>query len=258
MLVTGATSGVGEALVPALAERGASVLVHGRDAARVAELASTLPGATGFVADLASLAEVARFAEEVCAAGPLEVLVNNAGVGFGSDRKRREVSADGYELRFAVNYLAPFLLTELLGAQGLPSRAVVNLSSAGQAPIDRADLMSERNYDGTLAYRRSKLALIADTFQRAAQGGPRTFLTLHPGTFLATKMVREANITPQGTVASGVQAVLHVLDAALSGQTGRYFERESPAEPDVTASDSAAQDWLREQALRLTAPFRTG
>jgi len=256
ILVTGATSGIGEALLPALAERGATVLVHGRDAARVAELAGALPGASGFVADLSSLAEVARLAKKVSEAGPLDVLMNNAGVGFGSDRKLREISADGFELRLAVNYLAPFLLTELLTAQGLPRRAVVNLSSAGQAPLDRTDLMSERNYDGVLAYRRSKLALIADTFQRAAEGGPRAFLTLHPGTFLATKMVREANITPQGSVASGVQAVLHVLGAALAGQTGRYYERELPAEPEASASDPATQAWLRERALSLTAPFR--
>ncbi len=255
-MVTGATSGLGEALVPQLAERGATVLVHGRDGTRVAELVAALPGATGFVADLASLAAVARLAKEVTAAGPLDVLVNNAGVGFGSDRKHRELSTDGFELRFAVNYLAPFLLTELLGAQSLPRRAVLNVSSAGQAPFDRADLMSERNYDGVLAYRRSKLALIADTFQRAADGGARAYLTLHPGTFMATKMVREANITPQDSVASGVQAMLHVLAAALAGQTGRYYERASPAEPDALASDAAAQAWLREQALLLSAPFR--
>ena len=155
-----------------------------------------------------------------------------------------------------MNYLAPFLLTELLGVQGSPKRAVLNVASAGQAPLDRADLMSERNYDGVLAYRRSKLALISDTFQRAADGGPRAYVTLHPGTFMATKMVREANITPQDSVASGVQAVLHVLEAALAGQTGRYYERQSPTEPDAMASDAAEQAWLREQALRFTAPFR--
>jgi NAD(P)-dependent dehydrogenase (short-subunit alcohol dehydrogenase family) len=79
------------------------------------------------------------------------VLVNNAGVGLGRARKLRELSAEGFELRFAVNFLAPFVLTESLVARGSPPRAVVNVASAGQAPLDRGDLMSEHNYDRVLA-----------------------------------------------------------------------------------------------------------
>src|SRR5207249_2738790 len=96
-------------------------------------------------ADLASLNEVRSLAERV---GPLDVLVNNAGIGATGGRQE---SADGYELRFAVNYLAPFLLTRLLVAS-----RIVNVSSAGQAPIDFDDVMLERHYDGVQAYCQSK------------------------------------------------------------------------------------------------------
>ena len=259
ILVTGATNGVGEALVEKLSARGANVLVHGRDASRVAAVAAGLRSNAAvvetFVADLSSLLAVNRLARDVSAAGSLDVLVNNAGVGFGRERSRRELSVDGFELRFAVNFLAPFLLTELLTARGLPTRAVINVGSAGQAPLDRDDLMSERRYDGVLAYRQSKLALITDTFQRAARDPQRAYLTLHPGTFLATKMVREANIAPQGSAESGADAVLRLIERALAGQSGLYFDRDMPAEPDSSASDPEAQAWLRAQALRLTAPF---
>ena len=122
ILVTGATGGVGEALTAELVARGAHVLIHGRDESSLAALGDRLriPNERRFLADLAALARVSELARAVAAGGALDVLVNNAGVGFGRDRKQREVSADGFELRFAVNFLAPFLLTEL-AAQFLKS-----------------------------------------------------------------------------------------------------------------------------------------
>jgi NAD(P)-dependent dehydrogenase (short-subunit alcohol dehydrogenase family) len=261
VLVTGATGGVGEALVRRLVNDGATVLVHGRETGKVVALAAELRHMGGgdvlpFVADLASLAEVIRLAREVLASGPLTVLVNNAGVGFGRDRTLRELSRDGFELRLAVNYLAPFLLTEQLTAAGLPKHAVVNVASAGQAPVDESDLMSERAYDGVLAYRRSKLALIADTLERARRDSRRSYLALHPGTFLATKMVLESGITPRGTPEQGANAVLAVIARALSGDTGKYYEQSKEAPADPSAYDPALQESLRHQALALTAAFR--
>jgi NAD(P)-dependent dehydrogenase (short-subunit alcohol dehydrogenase family) len=260
VLVTGATGGVGEVLVRRLAQAGATVLAHGRDAARVGALAAELRRGGGdvqpCVADLARLAEVARLAREVVASGALTVLVNNAGVGFGRDRTLRELSHDGIELRLAVNYLAPFLLTECLTEAGVPDRAVVNVASAGQAPIDESDLMSERTYDGVLVYRRSKLALIADTFERARRDPRRSYLALHPGTYLATKMVLESGIAPRGTPEQGADVVLAVMERALSGDTGKYFDRTRPAHADPSACDPALQERLRGRALELTRPFR--
>jgi len=116
VLITGATSGLGRYLAQQLVSSGWQVLAHGRDQARVADLSAELGGgARGFVADLASLSEVRDLAARVRAEVPrLDVLVNNAAVGFGAPGEGRRVSADGHELRFAVNYLAPVLLTRLL------------------------------------------------------------------------------------------------------------------------------------------------
>jgi len=258
VLVTGVTSGVGEALVAKLAEGNAEILIHGRDRARVDAVAEQwgIAAERRFVADLSRLSEVWQLGRASSQSGPVDVLVNNAGVGFGQDRKRRELSADGFELRFAVNFLAPFVLTESLLALGSPRRAVVNLASAGQAPLDREDLMSERSYDGVLSYRRSKLALIADTFERAVRDRTRSYLALHPGTFLATKMVLEAGIPPQGSAQSGADAVLSVIAHGLSGESGLYFDTDRQSEPDASASNAELQTWLRARALELSAPYR--
>jgi NAD(P)-dependent dehydrogenase (short-subunit alcohol dehydrogenase family) len=179
VLITGATDGLGRALAERLAQDGAELLVHGRDAERLARLADELaaasegPAPRTFLADLADLAEVRRLAAEVRdATDRLDVLVSNAGIGSGEpDGRDRRTSADGYELRFAVNFLAGFLLTlELLPLlrASAPSR-VVNVASLGQYPLDFDDLMLERGYDGSRAYAQSKLAQIMTGFELAAR-----------------------------------------------------------------------------------------
>src|SRR4029079_4517503 len=136
VLITGATDGLGRALAADLAGRGADVLVHGRDRARADAVAEQIGAAGVYLADLASLAEVRRLAEAVAADhDALHVLVSNAGIGttLPGGGARME-SADGYELRCAVNSLAGFLLTRLLEARliaGAPAR-IVNVASAGQ------------------------------------------------------------------------------------------------------------------------------
>jgi NAD(P)-dependent dehydrogenase (short-subunit alcohol dehydrogenase family) len=121
ILITGATSGLGQELARALAKNGATLLLHGRDAERGREIVAQIRGSTGnakihfYRADLSSLQEVEKLARQIIAGVTrLDVLVNNAGVGFGKDASKRELSQDRYELRFAVNYLAPYLLTERL------------------------------------------------------------------------------------------------------------------------------------------------
>src|SRR5258708_12503080 len=121
ILITGTTSGLGQELDQALARQGASLLLHGRDADRGPGVVRKIKEATGnhriqfYRADLSSLAEVGELARQVISdVARLDVLVNNAGVGFGQDASKRELSQNGYELRFAVNYLAPYLLTERL------------------------------------------------------------------------------------------------------------------------------------------------
>ncbi len=261
VLLTGSTGGIGAALARQLSQLGAVLLLQGRDRDKLEALAAELTGGERarprvLVADLSALAEVAQLARNVASGGIVDVLVNNAGVGFGRDRGRRETSSDGFELRFAVNYLAPFLLTESLVGRGQPARAVVNVASAGQAPLDESDLMSKRRYDGVLAYRRSKLALVADTFERARRDHRRSYVALHPGTFLATKMVVDAGIRPLGTAEQGAAAVLEVIERALEGQSGVYFDRAAVARPDAAAEDVALQSRLRDKALALTRTYR--
>jgi NAD(P)-dependent dehydrogenase (short-subunit alcohol dehydrogenase family) len=256
ILVTGATDGIGRLTVDVLAARGASVLVHGRSAEKVArtvEAVSALGGeALGFVADLASLDETRRLAREVIERCPeLDVLVNNAGVGFGADRTVREVSRDGHELRFAVNYLAPFVLTEALLARDLPRRAVIDVASIGQEALDFADLECER-YDGVRAYRRSKLALVMMSFDLAERRPDRIVHALHPGTLLATRMVVEAGIAPRGPVSRGAESILAVLGDALAGKpSGLYYDETRPAEANPEAYDRAARARLRAATLAL-------
>ncbi|HEU4577778.1 MAG TPA: SDR family NAD(P)-dependent oxidoreductase [Polyangiaceae bacterium] len=257
ILITGATGGIGLLAARAMLRAGALVSLHGRDEGKLARAAAELApdgkvGAT-LVADLASLAEVAELAERVARELPqLEVLVNNAGVGFGADRRRRELSRDGFELRWAVNYLAPFLLTERLLAGGLPRRAVINVASIGQEPIDFSDLQSERDYEGTRAYRRSKLALILWSMDLAAQQPERVVHSLHPGTLLDTNMVRDAGVTPHGPASRGAEVILGVVERALrERESGLYFDELTPARAKPPAYDLQQRRKLREATLAL-------
>lgn len=264
ILITGATSGIGYLAARALFSAGAAVVLHGRDAARLAACAESLgaeadandPARSGaiagqLVADLASLADTAALAAKVAREVPaLDVLVNNAGVGFGNDRSRRELSRDGHELRFAVNYLAPVLLTELLMGQGLPRRAVVNVASIGQEPLDFTDLESARDYEGTRAYRRSKLALIMWSFDLAARHPDRVVHALHPGTLLDTQMVRDAGVPPRGPASRGAEVITGVLERALqSPRSGEYFDELTPARAKPPAYDEHARAQLRAATL---------
>jgi NAD(P)-dependent dehydrogenase (short-subunit alcohol dehydrogenase family) len=252
VLLTGSTSGLGAWLAPRLAAAGMTVLLHGRDEAKVkagvAAVRASGGDACGFVADLACLAECRRLASEVAARGDVDVLVNNAGIGFGRPGSGRELSPDGFELRWAVNYLAPVVLTcgllDTLRANA-PS-IIVNVGSAGQVPIDFDDLQLERHYDGTVAYRRAKLALAAWTFQLADElrdSGVRVNC-LHPATFMATQMVAEAGITGLSTVDEGGAATLRLIQSP-SG-TGKFYNgtREARAHPD--AYDPAVRARLAE------------
>ena len=187
----------------------------------------------------------------------LDALVNNAGIGTtlpGGDHRME--SRDGYELRFAVNYLAGFLLTRLLLPRledSAPAR-IVNVSSAGQAPIDFDDVMLERRYDGVQAYCQSKLAQIMFTFDLAEELRDRgvTANCLHPATFMPTKMVLANDIKPASSLEEGVRATLPlVADPDLDGVTGRYFNGRRPAEPHPQAKDTEARRRLRELSGRL-------
>lgn len=263
ILVTGATDGLGRGVAAELAARGATVLVHGRDDRRgertLAEIHERLPDARlqWLRADLASLAEVRSLVERVLASGRLDGLVSNAGIGGAEPGDgARLVSRDGYELRFAVNYLAGYLLVrgllDVLRASA-PAR-IVHVASAGQAPIDFDDVMLERSYNGVRAYCQSKLAQIMFTFDLAEElaGSGVSATCLHPGTFMPTKMVLGSGIDPVTSLESGVQATVRlVADGALEGVSGRYFDGQHPATPHAQAEDPQARRRLRELSDRL-------
>lgn len=259
VLVTGATDGLGRALTERLAGQGHTVLAHARNEQRGREaLGELLDGARGEVrlvtADFASLAEVRALAGQL--PERLHVLVNNAGIGTANPTRERAESADGYELRFAVNYLAGFLLTELVRERliaSAPAR-IVNVASAGQMAIDFDDVMLERGYSGVRAYGQSKLAQIMHAFDLAEElrNDGVTANALHPGTYMPTKMVHAAGTTPASPLEAGVAATWRLAaDPALSGTTGRYFSGTVEARADPQAYDPAARRTLRELSERL-------
>ncbi|MFS4096401.1 SDR family NAD(P)-dependent oxidoreductase [Streptomyces sp. AF1A] len=257
VLITGATSGLGRYVAFELVRSGHVVLAHGRDRARTEQLVRELRTegeAEGFVADLARLAEVRELGARVAEARPeLEVLINNAGVGFGTPGSGRELSADGHELRLAVNYLAPVALTRALLPvlrANAPAR-IVNVGSAGQEPVDFTDPELTRGYSGKAAYRRSKFALAAHTFTLAEKlvGSGVSVNVLHPATFMDTAMVRDGGIIPWNSVADGAPGVLALATQDLG--SGGYFDGTRPArahedayDPEVRKRLSAVTDQL--------------
>ncbi|HKK45046.1 MAG TPA: SDR family oxidoreductase [Balneolaceae bacterium] len=261
ILITGATDGIGELTAKKLAGQGAHLLIHGRNSEKLDRVAKEIQEETGnlsikkYLADFASLENVRELAEKVLSDHPsLDVLINNAGLGFEDERQESE---DGYELRFAVNYLAPFLLTQLLLPaikKGAPSR-IVNVSSAGQQPIDFDDVMLEHNYSATRAYRQSKLALIMFTIDLAEKlkDDNITVNSLHPGTYLNTKMVREADINPLGKAETGADAELYLATAPeLENVTGKYFDRKKESRALDQAYDHEAREKLWKRGKEWT------
>jgi len=257
--VTGATDGLGRALAAELAAQGVTVLVHGRDPGRIAETVAEVQAASpngavrSYQADFADLDQVRSLASQVTEReGRLDVLVNNAGIGASvPGGGARQESADGYELRFAVNYLAGFALTRLLLPlleRSAPSR-IVNVSSVGQQAIDFGDVMLTSGYNGVRAYCQSKLAQIMFTIDLAAQldGAGVIANALHPATYMPTKIVS----SPVSTIAEGVEATANLVTGENTG-TGRFYNGLREARADAQAYDADARRRLRELSEKLT------
>ncbi|MEJ2433592.1 MAG: SDR family NAD(P)-dependent oxidoreductase, partial [Pseudolabrys sp.] len=261
----GSTDGVGRRVAERLGGLGARVLVHGRDRARgeqvVAEIKAGGGAAEFLAADLSSLDQVPRLADEVKRrADRLDILINNAGIGRADDR--RQESADGYELRFAVNYLAGFLLTNLLLPLIKDSARIVNVSSAGQQAIDFDDVMLTRDYDGSRANCQSKLAQIMFTIDLAEEldGTGVTVNALHPATYMDTHMVRARGVTPISTVDEGADAIMDLAAGEAGAKySGAYFNGQRKAQALAQAYDVEGRRRLKQISLELTglaAPAR--
>ncbi len=260
ILITGATDGIGKLAAEKLAMQKAHVIIHGRNKEKVNRVVDELKTNSdnnlvdGLTADFSSLNEVREFAGEVKEKyKSLDVLINNAGVGFADERYGK----DGYELRFAVNYLAPFLLTHLLIQllrNASPSR-IVNVSSAGQSTVNFDDIMLEKHFNATEAYCQSKLALIMFTMDLAEdlKKDNITANSLHPGTYLDTNMVRRSNITPWGKPETGADAEIFLATSdELKNVTGKYFNVKTEAKAISQAYDKQARKRLWDMSLELT------
>jgi NAD(P)-dependent dehydrogenase (short-subunit alcohol dehydrogenase family) len=267
VLVTGSTDGLGRSVAAELARRGAAVLVHGRSRKRGERAVAEIRAQTGndrvalLLADLADLRQVSALADEIEQAHPeLHVLINNAGIGSGlPEGRRRQESRDGYELRFAVNYLAGFLLTQRLLPllrDSAPAR-IVNVASIGQHPIDFDDPMLTRDYSGARAYGQSKLAQIMYTIELAERvpADEVTVNSLHPGTYMPTKIVLEEIGRSVDSLETGTAATVRLAtDPELEGVSGRFFDREQETAADPQAYDPEARRALWELSERLIHP----
>jgi NAD(P)-dependent dehydrogenase (short-subunit alcohol dehydrogenase family) len=264
VLVTGATDGLGRSVAFELARRGEHVLVHGRSRERGRSTVAEIRAETGnerveiHLADLAELRQVSALADEIEQAHPkLDVLINNAGIGSGRPESRsRQESRDGYELRFAVNYLAGFLLTQRLLPllrKSAPAR-VVNVASLGQHAIDFDNVMLTSDYSPARAYGQSKLAQIMYTIELAGRvpADEVTVNSLHPGTYMPTKIVLDEIGRTVDTLETGTTATVRLAVAPeLEGVTGKFFDREQETAASPQAYDPAARRALWELSERL-------
>jgi NAD(P)-dependent dehydrogenase (short-subunit alcohol dehydrogenase family) len=273
-VITGGTDGIGKAAALGLATRGARVLVHGRDALKGARAVEELKARSGnpaielLPADFGSLDEVRRLAAAILERTPrVDVLVNNAGAFY----VKRALSKDGYELTFAVNHLAPFLLTHLLlGAlqQAAPARVVTTSSNAHRsAAIPFDDLAMTRNYSPMGAYGASKLANILFTraLAKRLQDTRVTATCLHPG-FCRTNIGanNDADVSPlikrafwlvsrfARSAEKGAETLLYLASSAeVEGVSGGYFCDRKAIAPSRAGQDDGAAERLWQVSEQL-------
>lgn len=264
ILVTGATDGIGKATALALTQRGARVIVHGRSAAKVAqvkaEIAQTVSNAQieTAVADFAALAQVQALAQDLLTRfAKLEAVVHNAGVYLPT----RQLSADGFELTLAVNHLAPFALTQALLPLLRASQArVITVASATHqgAHIEFADLQAEQHYSGYRAYAQSKLAnVLFANLLAERERGTLTSNSLHPGV-IGTKLLRAGFNMAGASAEQGAATSVYLATAPEAAHiTGKYFVNEHEAPPAPLAHSRELQIRLWEVSERLIAQALT-
>lgn len=246
ILVTGGTDGIGLETLKLLCAEGHKILLHGRNADKLAKVKAELEAIAGcgpvqtYCADLSSLAEVKALAGQVAGEHDhIDVLLNNAGVMKGSTAK----TDDGYDVGFMVNAVAPYLLTQLLLPLLSSDSRVVNLSSAAQAPVDIDALLGNGELSDFEAYAQSKLALTMWVFDMAARlgkDGP-VIVAVNPASLLNSKMVREATGAEGRDIGIGARILFRAaLSDEFAGASGRYYDNDNEqfADPHADALDS--------------------
>jgi len=265
-LVTGATDGIGRETALALARGGATLYLHGRDPLRCSKAREDLVATTGaervhtVIADFGTLAGIRHCAREMQQRTPvLDVLVNNAGVYM----RRRQLTPDGLEMTFAVNHIAPYLLTALLMPllMHAPSARVITVSSIAhsRAHVDFDNLQGEKSFNPYQAYALSKLGNVLFSLELAERlaGTAVSSNTLHPGV-IATKLLQEGFPGSSGaSVPRGAATTVFLASSPLlDGVSGQYFVDSAPREPSPLARDRElrARFWARSADLAGAEP----
>lgn len=232
ILITGSTDGIGLATARMLVEQGHHVLLHGRNPAKLEAAEKTLSELQGgvrveaYLADLSHIDDVKTLASKVTEKhAKLDVLINNAGIL----RTSNPITQDGLDVRFVVNTIAPYLLTQqllpLLGTSG----RVVNLSSAAQAPVDPEALAGRVKLDDMAAYAQSKLAITmwSRAMAQSHRDGP-VLIAVNPGSLLASKMVKEGFGVAGKDIGIGAQILVRTsLSDEFASASGKYFDNDS-------------------------------
>jgi len=233
ILVTGSTDGIGLETAKVLHAQGHTVLLHGRNAQKLGAARDAVMETAGsgdvdvYQADFSRLADVSRLAHDVAAKhAKLDVLINNAGIL----RTGNDITEDGLDIRFAVNLLAPVLLTRRLLPLMDASGRVINLSSAAQAPVNLQALAGKVRLSAMDAYAQSKLALTMWSRHLATQLGSNgpVIVAVNPGSLLASKMVKEGFGVAGNDLSIGVDILLRAaLSDEFASASGRYFDNDS-------------------------------
>ena len=243
ILITGSTDGIGLETAKMLAEQGHNVLLHGRNPAKLETAEQQLLGVKGagkvekYLGDLSVIKDVEELHRSILKNhSQLDVLINNAGVYNAS----RPITPDGLDIRFAVNTIAPYLLTKKLLPLLSNSGRVINLSSAAQSPVQLGALTGEIKLSDSVAYAQSKLAITMWSFALAQsiKDSDRVIVAVNPGSLLGSKMVKEAFGIAGGDIRKGAEILLRASIAdEFKTASGKYFDNDSgafsPPHPDA-------------------------
>lgn len=245
ILLTGATDGIGLETAKRLASAGHTLLIHGRNAAKLSGVAADLANSNArietYIADMSDLSAVRAMATEIASKHQhLDVIINNAGIF----KTPSPVLPNGQDVRFVVNTLAPYVLTQMLLPLMNASGRVVNLSSAAQAPVNLAALKGEAQLADMDAYAQSKLAITMWSQSLATTLGNNSPLVIavNPGSLLASKMVKEGFGVAGSDIGIGADILIRAsLSEEFSSASGKYFDNDSGAfaQPHSDASDAA-------------------
>jgi NAD(P)-dependent dehydrogenase (short-subunit alcohol dehydrogenase family) len=263
ILITGSTDGIGKQTALELTQKGAIVIVHGREPNKTREVVNDIRRISGntsvdyMIADFSSLEEVKTLSTRIHEKyDRLDVLINNAGVYM----QQKELSKDGFEMTFAVNHLAHFLLTHLLLdlIQKSEFKRIINVASMAHAhEIDFENLQSEKSFGGYSAYALSKLCNILFTYElaRRIEGTGATANCLHPGV-IRTKLLRNGWGMGGDAVESGAKTSVYLATSAdVSSITGQYFSNRRPAHSAPVSHDHAVQDRLWKVSSTMVSLF---